>query len=87
MPRSFAHGEADLLRPSDAWRALCASPGAHGRLLLEEDDWLTTTLRPPTEEEQQQCVVCLERPKTHILLPCGHKCAAPPLRATSRASA
>ncbi len=21
-----------------------------------------------------QCVVCLERPKTHIILPCGHKC-------------
>ena len=31
--------------------------------------------KPPAEEESSnECVVCMDAPKTHILVPCFHKC-------------
>lgn len=29
---------------------------------------------PDTEEDDDLCVVCMVNPKTHICVPCGHKC-------------
>ena len=25
-------------------------------------------------DDIEECVVCLERPKSHVLIPCGHQC-------------
>ena len=30
--------------------------------------------RLDSEEDSRLCVICMERPKTHMLSPCGHKC-------------
>ena len=31
---------------------------------------------PPAEqhEDERACIVCLDKPKTHIFAPCGHQC-------------
>ena len=30
---------------------------------------------PPASIDEASCVVCLDEPKTHALVPCGHVCA------------
>ena len=31
-------------------------------------------VEPPPPDEQSMCTVCLDTPKTHIFVPCGHLC-------------
>ena len=33
---------------------------------------------PPASIDEASCVVCLDEPKTHALVPCGHQCVCGP---------
>ena len=46
--------------------------------LAEAGDRLRTREAPPPESTvggETTCIVCFERPKSHLAAPCGHLCA------------
>jgi len=59
---NFILPESFLVQDARAEQRGSKSRGSHARRASGDPD------------EDDTCVVCMEKPKTHLLVPCGHKC-------------
>jgi hypothetical protein len=67
----------------DELRALlkeCLQPLAADRPCFEGDEGIAARLHAldnpavAATEEELECVVCMDKPRTHSFVPCGHRC-------------
>ena len=75
----------ELLITNQAQRAE-SSPSSASRELLQLRAAINTLQRAIDDElsDRQRCVVCLDRPRQVVLLPCKHRCLCPPCAADCR---